>query len=716
MGFVDDLRISSSSDLAGGKGKSHDGSRKPATGLSRPGILSQRKQSVDSSSRSSYRSYGSRSPGTATKTRYTLDEVISSQFESEATTHILAALEAAETEESRDRLDSMERGWTDSASGLLGEGIDDLNDGTGQNGSDGMIGEGEEAGMEDYSEDDDEFVGIPPPPPPTKDDESLSSNSPGYSPGPPRVIDDPFLQTVHRLNDQDQYKLDPYSVSDTSSPLRRKFDTSTHSNATGYSPRSPNNAALPFQGNRARTMSGASARNIPTDPIGEHQDTSNHSGSHVGRDINLENAGEGSDNGTSLHTSNKTKNTTETNATATLADRLRSLQRGKSTFASRRSFRRSSTSEIGAGAIGAKPKTSGDKLVDALDKVEQPKHSQWWRRAKAEYKQLIEPRYPQLKKSASYTLFFVVFPCLFVALILFYLCGNPMAGETNTSLSWWILFLGVRQMIILEFTKIGDIFWIDIMALRSTFFNSAVGPYISLTFIMSKGWPYVLFFWAILDFCFLYGSGPFPKHWLFWQDSFGIFNAENPVEGITDSDAYLRFLISMIFVGAIVSLKRLAISLYLGRRTLEHFGGELEKVMAKMILIGEVANLAKDIEINSSLYTRSLSPINGDDEDEKIVRFRQFVQNDETSSMDSPRKFDRKGLDQSISITTNPESEVKTPGSNLEMPNENHNDVASSSANAKLIYLLSEWEEPEILMQKKVRNYHLLFINVTINF
>ena len=159
--------------------------------------------------------------------------------------------------------------------------------------------------------------------------------------------------------------------------------------------------------------------------------------------------------------------------------------------------------------------------------------------------------------------------------------------------------------------------------------------------------PYIICFWAVLDFVFLYGSYDFPQHWLWWQNKLDLFNAANPVVGVTDNETYMRLLISCIFVGVTSSLKRLFLAIYLGRREVAHFGPELEALMAKMILIGEVANLARDIENKRALFEGALSPVfERDDEDEKLVRFRELMY-DENSSVEatpSPHGIQRKTL------------------------------------------------------------------------
>ena len=245
--------------------------------------------------------------------------------------------------------------------------------------------------------------------------------------------------------------------------------------------------------------------------------------------------------------------------------------------------------------------------------------------------------------------------------------------------------------------------------------------------------PYIITFWAGLDFVFLYGSHQFPKHWLYWQHKLDLFNAANPVEGITDAPEYLQILLAMIFVGVMVSLKRLCIAIYLGRREVTHFGSELEELMAKMILIGEVANLARDIEKKRSIFEGSMSPnfYLGGDED-KLVRFQEYMQDENSnSSVDvtpSPHGIQRKTL----SVTPHSDGSAPTPKSPASVsqgaspgqspPRPRHSPprpptmhspprprasssdgvypTSSSTANVKLMYLLSEWEEPETASKK----------------
>lgn len=52
----------------------------------------------------------------------------------------------------------------------------------------------------------------------------------------------------------------------------------------------------------------------------------------------------------------------------------------------------------------------------------------------------------------------------------------------------------------------------------------------------------------------------------------------------------------MIAVGGVVAIKRFYVGLILGRQTFSRYAGELEEVMRKALLIGQVATLARDLE------------------------------------------------------------------------------------------------------------------------
>ncbi len=250
-----------------------------------------------------------------------------------------------------------------------------------------------------------------------------------------------------------------------------------------------------------------------------------------------------------------------------------------------------------------------------------------------------------------------------------------------------------------------------------------------MSLFASCRWPYNICFWAVLDFCLLFGNYAFPRHWLFWQNKLDIFNDNNPVNGVTNSNGYMRLLFACIFVGIAASLKRLFLAVYLGRRTVAHFNAEMEKVFAKMILIGEIAALAKEIENKHEGFRGTIA--GGLEDDDKLVRFREILLNDSCSSADgSPKKSSptRPGGRKSLSEVG--ESQENTPEMSqgikkLRQPGEESPDTQgsgsrqttsfvdgstaeglekptyASTSNVKLLNLLEEWEEPELTSSGK---------------
>ena len=89
----------------------------------------------------------------------------------------------------------------------------------------------------------------------------------------------------------------------------------------------------------------------------------------------------------------------------------------------------------------------------------------------------------------------------------------------------------------------------------------------------------------------------------------------------------MRVLLAMMFVGIATSLKRLWLATFLGQRSYAHYGPELELILGKMLMISQVAHLARQIEANVTtshvsdgyMYTMKHSialPQTSDSEDE----------------------------------------------------------------------------------------------------
>ena len=370
-----------------------------------------------------------------------VDTVVSSQFENEAETHILAALEIEERDQSN----------------LLGEGID-------------VTG-----GMDDYSDD--------------EDDENLYQEGGGADSGRARTYStDSFLKRVHMQNDQPQYHYEvDYSSSSPNSSSQQKQQQQhkrylSSTRGSGYLPSVPDDAVLVDYLDRADYDQDKDSSFLEVAQPAEDDDTNN-------------TASKGDTKGDgAASTFEDTNTTTTTHATEnvnTMAKRLAQLQRRGSVFSRGSSRRLSSSSVSGTPSSEFLDRSGGDngskdKLVDALGSVDKSSRG-WFNKIRYEWNLLIVPKLPTFRKHISHVLLFLVFPCLAVASVLFYMFDNPMAGNTGTSISWWIIFVGARQAITMGLTWIGQVFWVEILALRSRLFNTIVGPYVSLAIIQSSG-------------------------------------------------------------------------------------------------------------------------------------------------------------------------------------------------------------------------------------
>jgi hypothetical protein len=69
-----------------------------------------------------------------------------------------------------------------------------------------------------------------------------------------------------------------------------------------------------------------------------------------------------------------------------------------------------------------------------------------------------------------------------------------------------LLFIGVRQLITLSLGKATEIFVIDFLSIRRRFTIRLLGPWVTLFILQARGWPFLLFMWAIFDFALLSGK------------------------------------------------------------------------------------------------------------------------------------------------------------------------------------------------------------------
>jgi hypothetical protein len=408
-----------------------------------------------------------------------VQRVVSSQFENEAETHILAALEQSNRR-------------------LVGEGIEAA-------AATGVANAGI-GGMEDYSDDDDD------------DDHH-----------PRGLSDDTFLQKLTSIqNELPQYQQrlsidnnDDGDYHSSSSPSSKTPATRTYTEMRGdgddgiggfdkstTTTNAQSVLAMHIQQEISGGGGGGGGDGVFVEATKQSVVTGDteHDAIVAGGDMGGGNTIDESQTDTQNSPSEKRKkNKTETTTTTErnimtsgtentdtmnhMADQLRLLQgtrrpslvRGSGTFRGGSSTR-STTSSSGDG----KSESAGDKLIAALNRADySSKDIKFWQ----EIEELIKPKLPEFRNEISKVLLYIAVPCLMVAALLFYMLGNPMAsGDLGASISWWIIFVGVRQPIIFECTRIGEVFWVELMALRSRSFNRLVGPYVSLLIIQSSGW------------------------------------------------------------------------------------------------------------------------------------------------------------------------------------------------------------------------------------
>ena len=412
-----------------------------------------------------------------------VDKVINSQFENEAETHILAALEIEESY------------------GLLGEGIEDYSDDDDEDGTNAN-NEQHQRNASSWTHENDTFLSKM----------QMQNDLPQYQVGlsMPQSSMSSAASPVKQSQQQQQQHLQQSSLS----TQHHRRPSSSRGSSSGYLPSVPDDAALVYSQNIAAHIENDNFE-AGGDPFIEGAkvraaavkkgvvDMFDTVGGGGGGTTQLEDVEEGDktkgsnkDDTEQHHDKHEEFNTINHATEATdninfMAKQLRSLQqrRGSIIRQSSTRFRRSSvSSETGSSMGDAEPESNTDKLFDALNSVDSRNKSLWGRLYHEFWLELVVPKMPIFRQNISHSLLFVVFPFLSAAALLFYMLDNPMAGETGTSISWWILFLGVRQVIIFELTRVGEVFWVEILALRSKVFNMAVGPYVSLAFIQSKGW------------------------------------------------------------------------------------------------------------------------------------------------------------------------------------------------------------------------------------
>jgi hypothetical protein len=159
-------------------------------------------------------------------------------------------------------------------------------------------------------------------------------------------------------------------------------------------------------------------------------------------------------------------------------------------------------------------------------------------------------------------------PLFVAAVALYYGCGNPpwsfIPGRQHSA--WLLNFLG-RQVVTLELARMTQWLVLDCILLGSRSVAILVGPFVTMTAVQSRGWPFVVACWACWDLLILRGDSDFQAHWFYWT-GWRLYTVAISGQYILTSDLYWRFLLSMIAAGMVTTAKRMFLTVRFGRRML----------------------------------------------------------------------------------------------------------------------------------------------------
>ena len=215
--------------------------------------------------------------------------------------------------------------------------------------------------------------------------------------------------------------------------------------------------------------------------------------------------------------------------------------------------------------------------------------------------------------------------------------------------------------------------------------------------------------------------------WLYWVDLRIFDETQNPNGNVLSGNVYTAILIVMIVIGITVMIKRLLISLLLGKKKYSTYGPMMEKIMRKVLLIAEVSLLGEDIEFSAknlqkeAMAKLSKSPARGwlftNYGDVVDAAGDEDVEDEDISLTDAshPRKYsdlyDIAGMEGNDEDNTAPPQEVEEtiarentrkglkwkPFQKSGTSKEVKKFLQQPTKDLELQTLLGEWEEPETL-------------------
>jgi hypothetical protein len=209
------------------------------------------------------------------------------------------------------------------------------------------------------------------------------------------------------------------------------------------------------------------------------------------------------------------------------------------------------------------------------------------------FSSFMAPRKATMFTYARYIILYLWIPALGIASILYHFFENPPTGkgpfpdssppssnatfvdrsdpvdsiQNQASISWWLIFICMRQVGLVVVAKSLEAILVDFLAIQTRAILRSFGPVITLLFVQSKGWPFLLSCWGILNFLLVTGDSQFNHHWLYWQDVWGLFNDNNPAGDVTNTLWFKRICAVASALGFAVAAKRVVVGIYLGRQT-----------------------------------------------------------------------------------------------------------------------------------------------------
>jgi hypothetical protein len=250
-----------------------------------------------------------------------------------------------------------------------------------------------------------------------------------------------------------------------------------------------------------------------------------------------------------------------------------------------------------------------------------------------------KPHRSDMWKMFTRTFWFLMFPSLAIATLLFYMFENPPTGRATdvscviddknataicetpeekslaaASVSWWLLFFGCRQVVTLFIGKISELIVINFFVLRTRVFPRMLGTTLSLALAQSKGGPFMIISSGIFNLMLNCGDRKFARHWLYWQNWIGLMNEDNPSGNVTDHPFYRRLICISIGAGLALTIKRMIMGRFIGQRVVEQFHSDLSRLMKRLLVIQEIAALAMQMDKKTpacSIETMYAQPLKG---------------------------------------------------------------------------------------------------------